>query len=71
MTIAPFLREVPLLAGVPAAMLERLAAGARFVGVPAGAWLLREGEDAASAFVLSAGWLEVVSERPPQRGILR
>jgi hypothetical protein len=36
-TAALFLREVPLLDGVPAAMLERLAAGARrLVDVPAG-----------------------------------
>jgi NTE family protein len=55
-----------MLAGVPREMLERLAADARLVNVPAGTWLLREGEGAESAFVVRSGRLEVVSEGPPE-----
>src|SRR4051794_4765516 len=54
-----------MLAGVPPEMLDRLAAGVRLLSVPAGSWLLREGERAESAFVVSSGRLEVVSEAPP------
>ena len=62
---ARILSEVPLLAGLSESVREELAAGTREISVPAGEWLFREGEVAESAFVVSSGRLEVVSEGPP------
>jgi NTE family protein len=66
MTVAPFLRQVPLLDGVPSPLLERLSTQVRELSVPAGDWLLREGEGADSAFVVKSGRLEVLREGPPE-----
>ncbi len=62
---AHILGEVPLLAGLSEDVREELAAGTRELSIRAGEWLFHEGEEAESAFVVSSGRLEVVSEGPP------
>jgi len=59
------LAEVPLLAGLPAELRNRLASEARTVRVAAGEWLFREGDDATSLFVTRSGRLEIVAAGPP------
>lgn len=66
-TVASFLTGIPVLADIPPEQLERLPAGVRPLKVPAGEWLLREGDAAESAFIVQSGRLEVVVEGPPQR----
>ena len=64
MSLAAALAEVPLLAGLPPSLRERLAAEAREVAIAAGEWLFREGDAARSAYVVRSGRLEVVAEKP-------
>ncbi len=47
-------------------MLERLAAQADEVQVGAGEWLMREGDEADSLFLVRTGRLEVLDEGPPE-----
>ncbi len=56
---------VPLLAGLSENLRERLATGTEEVSLRAGEWLFHEGESADSAFVVSGGRVEVISEGPP------
>lgn len=67
---ARILGEVPLLAGLSEDLRERLAAGTEQVSLAAGEWLFHEGDSAESAYVVSAGRVEVVSERP-RGGVIR
>ena len=53
------LSDVPLLAGVPEDARHRLEAAARTSTVPAGTWLIREGDPPGSAYVVRRGRLEV------------
>jgi predicted acylesterase/phospholipase RssA/CRP-like cAMP-binding protein len=56
------LSEVAILAGLPAALLDEVAARARTVSVRAGDWIFREGDSANGLFVVLSGRLEVVAE---------
>ncbi|WP_223164131.1 MFS transporter [Nocardioides mesophilus] len=53
------LQGVALLAGLPEGARRRLEESARLVTVPAGAWLMREGDPPGSAYVVRRGRLEV------------
>jgi NTE family protein len=61
-----FLRNVPVLAGLSDALLERLAGQVEEVQVRAGEWIMREGETADSLFIVRSGRVEVVDEGPPE-----
>jgi len=66
MHTAAFLRNVPVLAGLSDALLERLAGQVNDVRVRAGTWIMREGESANSMFIVRSGRLEVIEEGPPE-----
>jgi NTE family protein len=66
MRTAFFLRNVPVFAGLSEELLETLAAKVREVRVPAGRWVMREGDRAESMFIVSGGRVEVVHEGPPE-----
>ena len=53
------LSGLPLLAALPAHARHALESATRMVPVPAGSWLIREGDPAGSAYVLRSGRLEV------------
>src|SRR5271168_3350126 len=67
---AGILGEVPLLAGLADDLRERLAAGTDEVSLPAGEWLFHEGDAAESAYVVSSGRVDVVTEGP-RGGVIR
>lgn len=58
---------VPLLDALPPAARDRLLAASRLRSVPAGSWLIEEGDPPGSAFVVRAGRLEVVLAGRPVR----
>ena len=66
MRTAAFLRNVPILAGLPDESLERLAGQVNDVHVRAGTWIMREGGSADSMFIVRSGRLEVIEEGPPE-----
>ena len=66
MRTAFFLRNVPVLAGMSDELLERLAEQVREVRLPAGSWIMREGDLAESMFIVGGGRIEVVHEGPPE-----
>ncbi|MEO5852528.1 MAG: DHA2 family efflux MFS transporter permease subunit [Nocardioides sp.] len=53
------LSDVPLLAAMPAGARGVLEDAARLVEVPAGSWLMRQGDPAGAAYVVRRGRLEV------------
>ncbi|HEX2895416.1 MAG TPA: DHA2 family efflux MFS transporter permease subunit [Marmoricola sp.] len=53
------LSGVPMLATLPLAARHRLEAASRLVTVPAGTWLIREGDPPGSAYVVRRGRLEI------------
>src|SRR5215469_18341521 len=61
-----YLRQAPVLAGLPEELLEELAAHVREVHVPAGSWIVREGALADSMFIVGSGRIDVVREGPPE-----
>jgi NTE family protein len=63
-TVAAFLRNVRVFAGLPAEMVERIAELATDVSVGRGEWLFREGDAADAVYVVRVGHLEVLQERP-------
>jgi NTE family protein len=63
---AGFLRNVPVLAGLPDELLERLAGQVVELHVRAGDWIMREGESADSLFIVQSGRVEVIDEGPPE-----
>ncbi len=63
---AAFLRNVPVLAGLPDELLQRLAPEVDEVSVRAGEWILRDGEAANSLFIVRSGRIEIVDEGPPE-----
>ena len=60
------LRNVPMLAGLPDALLEGLVEQLSRVHVRAGRWIMRAGEAAESVYIVASGRVEVVDERPPE-----
>jgi predicted acylesterase/phospholipase RssA/CRP-like cAMP-binding protein len=66
MRTAAFLRNVPILAGLPDESLERLAGQVNDMHVRAGTWIMREGGSADSMFIVRSGRLEVIEEGPPE-----
>jgi NTE family protein len=66
MSIAAFLRNVPVLADLSEDLLSELAEQAGTVRFSAGEWILREGEPAQSAYIIRSGRVEVVDEAPPE-----
>lgn len=63
-TVAAFLRNVRVFAGLPSEMVERIAELATNVSVARGEWLFREGGVADAVYVVRVGHLEVLQERP-------
>jgi predicted acylesterase/phospholipase RssA/CRP-like cAMP-binding protein len=59
-----FLRAVPVFAGFPADMRAAIAAKASLVRVPAGSWLMRQGEPGGTLYVVRSGRLEILLEHP-------
>jgi predicted acylesterase/phospholipase RssA/CRP-like cAMP-binding protein len=60
------LGSVPVLAGLSEEQRGQLAKQAREVAVAAGEWLLREGEEGETMYVIRSGQLDIVSEGPPE-----
>ncbi|TML99079.1 MAG: cyclic nucleotide-binding domain-containing protein [Actinobacteria bacterium] len=58
------LRGAPLFARLPLALLDEVAARAQPLLLPAGAWLMRQGDPGDAAYTVCSGRLEVVAERP-------
>ncbi len=58
--LAEFLRNAPVFADLPRAMLERVAALAESVSLGRGEWLFREGEPADAVYLVRVGHLEVL-----------
>jgi hypothetical protein len=55
-----------VLAGLSDQLRDRLAKEVREVRIPAGRWILHEGDRAESMFIVSGGRIEVVHEGPPE-----
>ena len=55
---------MPVFAGFPAEMRAAIAAQRTLGAVPAGEWLMRQGEPGDSLYVVRSGRLEIVLERP-------
>jgi CRP-like cAMP-binding protein len=66
MRTAFFLRNVAVLADLSDELLERLAQQVNEVRVPAGSWIMREGERAECMYIVRGGRIEVVHEGPPE-----
>ncbi len=66
MQTAAFLRNVPVLAGLPDDLLRRLAGEVRELHADAGDWIFRDGDPADSLFIVWGGRLDVVDEGPPE-----
>ena len=66
MQATSFLRHAPVLAALPEKLLEQLAGQVREVHVPAGSWILREGDPADSMFIVTSGRIEVIREGRPE-----
>ena len=66
MRTAFFLRNVPVFAGLSEELLDTLAGEVREVRIPAGRWIMREGDRAESMFIVSGGRVEVVHEGPQE-----
>lgn len=52
--------------GLSEQLLERLASQLHEVSVPAGAWIMRQGESGDGMFIVTSGRVEVVDEGPPE-----
>ena len=63
------LGSVPVLAGLSEEQRGQLAEQAREVAVAAGEWLLREGEEGETMYVIRSGQLDIVSEGASNRAI--
>src|SRR4051794_34840887 len=59
-----------LFAGLPEAVLDEVAARASTVTVPAGEWLMRQGDAGDAAYAVVSGRLQVLVERPPPARVL-
>lgn len=63
---AALLRSVPVLAGLSDEQREQLAEQGREVTLSAGDWLLREGEEGETMYVIRSGRLDIVNEGAPE-----
>jgi NTE family protein len=63
-TVAEFLRNVGVFAGLSREMLEQLAGLATNFSVGRGEWLFREGEPAEGLYIVRVGHLQVLQEQP-------
>jgi NTE family protein len=63
-TVAEFLRNVRVFAGLSAEMLEQIAQLATDVSLRRGDWLFREGDRADGVYVVRVGHLEVIQAAP-------
>jgi predicted acylesterase/phospholipase RssA/CRP-like cAMP-binding protein len=61
-----FLRNVPVLAGLSRDLLAQISREVTELRVPAGEWILREGEEADSLYIIRSGRVEVLDEGPPE-----
>jgi NTE family protein len=68
-TLAGFLRNVPVFAGLSQEMREEIATLAESVSLPRDAWLFRQGEEADGVYVVRLGHVEVVTDGPEQETI--
>ena len=68
-TVAEFLRNVPVFAGLSAEMLEQIAQLARDLSLRRGEWLFREGDPADGVYVVRVGHLEVIQDGPEPQTI--
>ena len=59
-----FLTAVPVFAGLPESIRDYIAEHSRWLQVPAGAWLFRQGDPGDSLFIVRSGRLEIVVEKP-------
>jgi NTE family protein len=66
MRTAFLLRHAPILADLEDELLERVAGEVSQVAVPAGAWIMREGDPADSMFIVREGRIEVLHEGSPE-----
>jgi NTE family protein len=65
-TSPQFLRNVPVLAGLSRDLLAQVSREVTELQVPAGEWIMREGEEADSLFIIRSGRVEVLDEGPPE-----
>jgi NTE family protein len=63
-SVAEFLRNVRVFAGLSPALLEQVARLAGEISVAGGEWLFHEGEVGDGVYVVRVGHLEVVHEQP-------
>jgi NTE family protein len=68
-TVAEFLRNVPVFAGLSADMLEQIAQLAQGFSLRRGEWLFREGDPADGVYVVHVGHLEVIQAGPEPQTI--
>ncbi len=66
MLTADLLRNISVFSGLSDEHLANLAEELRPVHVPAGEWIVREGEAADSMFIIRSGRVEVIDEGPPE-----
>jgi CRP-like cAMP-binding protein len=66
MAVADLLRNAWVLADLSDEQRDGLAAQGREVTLSAGNWLLRQGEEAETMYVIRSGWLEAIHEGPPE-----
>jgi NTE family protein len=65
-----FLTAVPVFAGLPESIRDYIAEHSRWLQIPAGEWLFRQGEPGDSLFIVRSGRLEIVVEQP-ERAVVR
>lgn len=63
---ARLLRGVPVLADLSNELLAELAGQLSTRHVPAGTWIMHEGEAADSVFIIAGGRVEIIDEGPPE-----
>jgi NTE family protein len=66
---ADFLQVVPIFARLDAEMRTAIASRASWVRVPAGEWLMRQGEAGDSLYVVRSGRLEILLEHPREEAL--
>jgi CRP-like cAMP-binding protein len=59
-----YLEKLPLLKGAPEAVLAKLADKVKIMRLVRGDFLVRQGDDSDSLFVIRTGWVKIVAEGP-------